>query len=154
MKLELSPNLLKKNYDKKLVRRFKDMKQSYRSSGGINGNPVIYTVYRKDFGTFETGLNVMNSGAINKEFFMTKGHKHEKPSPELYFLIKGKVKLLIEGHKVNVLDMKKNKFYYIPGKSGHRLVNTGKTASEVLTIYSKNAGRTYGFKFKKRFFKK
>lgn len=154
MQLELSPSSLKEDYDKKIVRKFRDMKSSYKNTEKVTGNPIIYVVYIRDFGTFETGLNVMNPGTINKEFFMTKGHRHKKPLPELYVLIKGKSKLLIEGKKQKFLDMKKNKFYHIPGDSGHRLINTGKTPAEVLTIYSKNAGRSYDFKFKKRFFKK
>jgi len=154
MKLEIDFKSLKRFYDKKEIRRFKDMKDSYENTERVKGNPIIYIVYRKEYGDFETGLNVINPGTINKEFFMTKGHKHEKSKNELYILLRGKGKLLIEDKKIKILNLKKNKVYIIPGKAGHRLINTGNKKLEVLTIYSKDAGRAYGFKFKKRVFKK
>lgn len=153
MKLEIDFKDLKKIYDKKIVRRFKDMKDRYKNIKGIKGNPLIYTVYIKDFSVFETGLNVMEPETINGEFFMTRGHKHEKPFDEIYILIKGKSKLLIQNKTTKIFNMKKNKIYVVPGKSGHRLINVGNKPSEVLTIYAKDAGRTYSFKFKKRVMK-
>ncbi len=154
MKSELSYKDLKKNYDKKVVRKFSDMKNCYNNSD-VKGNPVIYNVYIKDFGTFEAGLTVMESGAINKEFFMTKGHRHKKPRKELYILTKGKGKLLIqEESKTKVINMKKDKLYIVPPRSGHRAINTGKGKMEFLSLYAKDAGHDYNFKFKKRFFRK
>ncbi len=141
-------------YNKKQVRRFKNMKDSYENIKGIKGNPVIYIVYRKDFGAFKIGLNVMEPGNINGEFFMTKGHNHKKSRNELYVLMEGEGKLLIQGKKVKIINLKKGKLYVVPGKSGHRLINTGNKKMKVLTIYSKDAGRGYDFRFKKRIMKK
>ena len=122
------------------------MKDRFKSE--IKGNPLIYTVYIKDFKSFETGLTVIESGKIGKEYFMTKGHRHKNPVEEIYILIEGKGKLLIkEKNRVKEINMKKGKVYLIPEKSGHRLINTGKNRLEVFTIYSKNAGHDYGFKF-------
>ncbi len=145
---------LKKFCDRKLIRRFKDMRDSYKNPERIKGNPLIYIVYIKDLGNFESGLTVIEPGAINKEFFMTKGHRHKKPTKELYFLIKGKGKLLIEDKKIKIFNLKKNKLYVVSGTSGHRLINSGNKKLEVLTIYSKDAGHDYNFRFKKRVFKK
>lgn len=144
---------LKKVYDRNLVRKFKDMKDSYKNTEGIKGDPLIYVVYIKDFGSFEVGLTCIEAGTINKEFFMTKGHRHKKSFDELYILISGKGKLLIQDKKARVFDLKKGKGYIVPGKAGHRLINTENKKLEVLTIYSKNAGHDYKFKFKKRVFK-
>ncbi len=144
---------LKELCSKKNIRKFNDMKDSYKNPEKIKTNPLIYTVYRKDFGDFETGLNVMEPGTINKEFFMTKGHNHEKAKDEIYILISGKGKLLIQEKKTKIFNLKKNKVYVIPGKSGHRLINTGNKKLVVLTIYNKDAGRSYSLRFKKRFFK-
>jgi len=155
MKIEIDFKNLKKNYDKKIIRRFKDMKESFKNSQKIKGNPLLYKVYIKDFGNFETGLTVIESGDINGEYYMTKGHKHKKLRKEIYFLINGKGKLILqEGKNSKVLDLKKNKFYQIPEKTGHRLINTGKNKLEVLTIYSKDSGHDYNFEFKKRIFRK
>lgn len=86
--IEVDYKNLKKLCDKKMVRRYTDMKDKYKSE--IKGNPLIYVVYIKDFKSFETGLTVIESGKIGKEYFMTKGHRHRNPVEEIYMLINGK----------------------------------------------------------------
>ena len=147
---------LKKHYDRVLVRQFKDMKNRFKDSSGVVGNPVIYRVFMNDFFGFESGLTVIEPGAVNGEFYMTMGHKHVKPTREIYILLSGNGKLLIQGKKSKVYDLKKDKVFILPKSEGHRLINTGNTKLEVLTIYSKDAGHDYGFSFEKakRFFRK
>lgn len=147
---------LSKNYDRVLVRKFNDMKGRWKNSSGVKGNPVIYRVFMNDFLGFESGLTVIEPGNVNGEFYMTKGHKHLKPAREIYMLISGKGKLLIHGKKDKVFDLKKDKVFILPKSEGHRLINTGNTKLEVLTIYSKDAGHDYKFNFNKarRFFRK
>ena len=82
MRFEVDFKHLEKEYDFVDVRRFKDMKDRFKNTKGAKGHPVIYKVYRKDFGEFETGFNVMEPGNVNGEFFMTKGHKHKKKRKE------------------------------------------------------------------------
>ena len=147
MKAEIKFNDLKNHKDRILIRKYSEMKDSYKEELA-KGDPIIYKVYIKDYGDFEEGLTVINPGIIGKEFFMTKGHKHKKVAPEIYILMKGKGKLLIQDKTLKIIDMKKNMFYHIPGTSGHRLVNIGNKPLEVLTIYGKNAGHDYNFKFK------
>lgn len=147
---------LKKHYDKIVTRKFLDMSDRYKNTSNIKGNPIIYKVYITDFGVFEAGLTVINPGTINKEFYMTKGHKHVKPTKEIYILLSGKGKLLVKGKSLKVFELKKDHTYILPKNAGHRLINTGNKELEVLTIYSKNAGHDYKFSFddSKRFFKK
>jgi len=134
-------------YDKKVIRRYKDMKDRFKQELKGNKNPVIYNVYIRNFGSFEIGLTVINSGKIGKEFFMTKGHRHKKGMEEMYMLVSGEGKLIIKNKKLKKINMKKNKIYIVPGKAGHRLVNTGKKKLEVLTVYNKDSGHDYNFKF-------
>ncbi len=154
MKIEFDYKSLKKDYDKKVIRKFKDMKDRYKNTKGIKTNPLIYTVYIKDFKSFETGFTVIEPGTINKEFYMTKGHKHKQVTKEIYMVLKGKGKLMIQTNKTQIINLKKDKIYIIPQKSGHRLINTGNKKLEVLTIYPKTSGHDYNFKFKKRIYKK
>ncbi|GAJ16305.1 unnamed protein product, partial [marine sediment metagenome] len=49
-----------------------------------------------------------------------------------------------------VIELKKGKKVLIPGKSAHRLINTGNKKLEVLTIYNEKSGKGFGVKFKKR----
>jgi len=146
-------NFLKTNPDKIIIRKLKDMQNRYKNINNNNPEKIIYKVYIKDFKTFELGLTIIEPGKINKEFFMTKGHKHLKKRKEIYILLEGKGKLLIENKKIKIINLKKDKPTIIPSNSGHRLINTGKTKMKVITIYSKDAGHNYNFKFKKRFFK-
>ena len=154
--IEIDNKSLKKYYNKVVTRRFKDMKDRYKNSEGIKGNPVIYRVYISDFQCFEVGLTVIEPGTINKEYYMTFGHKHVKPTKEIYILISGKGKLLVKGKSLKVFDLKKGKTYILPKGEGHRIVNTGNKKLEVLTIYMKTAGHDYKFSFDKSrmFFKR
>ena len=68
MKEEVQTKNLKKIFDKKSTTKFADMKDSYKNSEKIKGNPTIYEVFIKDFGTFETGVTVIKPGKINKEY--------------------------------------------------------------------------------------
>ena len=149
MKVPIKFEDLKKHKDRILVRKYSEMADSFESEA--KGNPIIYKVYIKDYGDFEEGLTVINAGKVGKEFFMTKGHRHIKKSPEIYIPLSGKGILLIslKGKEV-AHEMKKGVFYHVPAGSGHRLINTGKKPLEVLTIYGKNAGHDYKFRFKKR----
>ena len=153
-KIDLDRNLLKKDFDRKVVRRLNDIADRYKDLGKVKGNPLIYMVYIMDFGCFESGLTVIEPGKVNGEFYMTKGHRHKKPTKEIYILLGGRGKLLIQSKSAKVFDMKKDKIYILPKRAGHRLINTGKKQMEVLTIYSKDAGHDYNFKFTKRFFGK
>lgn len=141
---------LKRKYDGVVERRFLDMVDRYKNVEGVRGNPLIYKVFIKDFKTFETGVTVIEPGNINGEFFMTKGHRHKKKRSEVYILISGRGKLLLQGKKAKLIDLKIGKSEIIPSTSGHRLINTGNKKMEVLTIYSKDAGHDYNFKFKRR----
>lgn len=155
MKIEFNSKDLKKKHDKIIVRKFKDMADEYKNSKGIKGNPIIYNVYIVDFKTFEAGLTIVNPGDVNGEYYMTKGHRHEHATKEIYILQGGKGKLMIKkGRITKVINMVKGKNYILPKNWGHRIINTGNKPLEVMTIYSKKAGRSYGFTFNKRFFKK
>lgn len=156
-RLEADYESLKKNYDRKIVRKFSDVKGSFKDCSGVRGDPIIYSVYIKDLGTFEAALTVLNAGAINKEFFMTRGHRHKKPRKEIYILIKGKGRLLVQGAKkrgCKDVEMKKGKMYFIPPSAGHRSVNTGSSRMEFMSFYAKDAGHDYNFQFGKRFFRR
>lgn len=144
---------LEKHHDRIMVRKYKDMADAFKEKLS-NKNPIMYKVYIKDYGDFEEGLTVINPGVVGKEYFMTKGHRHIKPMAEIYILISGKGKLLIQEKSTQVIDMKKNVLYHVPAKSGHRLVNIGNKPLEVMTIYGKNAGHDYNYKFKKSISKK
>lgn len=147
-------NNFEKRHDKIIVRKLRDMADRFKNSSKIDRNKILYRVFIRNYGEYEMGLTVIEPGKVNGEFFMTKGHRHEKPLSEVYILFSGRGKLLIEGRSSKVYDLKKGKQYIISGRDGHRLVNTGKTKLKVMTIYFKEAGRNYDYEFKRRFFGK
>lgn len=107
-------------------------------------NPVIYKVKFLDEGEISYGITYMNPGKIGKQDFMTKGHYHDNGSPEVYYLISGKGKLIYrKGKDRKVVVMKKGVFHYIPKGYGHRTVNTGNGKLVFLSIYESKAGHDY-----------
>ena len=152
---------LEKDYDKIVVRKLKDMKDSYSTRDEVKriikkGNPILYKVFIKKITKgLEFGLTVINSGNFAGEYYMTKGHVHIKPSPEVYALLEGNGKLVIQkGNKASIINLKKDRMFIVPEHYAHRLVNSGKGKLKVLTIYESNTGHNYNVKFRKRVFGK
>ena len=143
-----------RNPDKKGAVRLNDMLNSYKRPIKSQDNPIIYKTFVKSFSPMQLGLTVINSGAINKEFYMTRGHIHKKPTPEFYILLEGSGLLLIQKGKPKIIKLKKGEIALIPENYAHRLINTGNKKLKVLTIYHEDSQPNYKVKFKKRFFKK
>ncbi|MBW6442552.1 cupin domain-containing protein [Patescibacteria group bacterium] len=142
-----------KNFEKEVIRKFKDIKEIFKNSN-IKNNPLIYRVLIKSLGNHELGLTIIEPGSINKEYYMTKGHKHKKAFSEVYILEEGKGKLVLQDKKIKIIELKKDKPIIVPEKTAHRLINTGNTKLKVLTLYHKDSGHDYSVKFKKRLLKK
>ena len=143
-----------KNYDEKHTTRLKDMDNRFKDQISIKENPIIYRVFIKKFSPINLGLTVINPGAINKEFFMTKGHIHTKKTPEFYILFEGSGLLLIQkNNKQKTIKLKKEEITLIPEDYVHRLINIGNKKLKVLTIYHENSKPDYNIRFKKKFFK-
>jgi 3-hexulose-6-phosphate synthase len=146
---------IKKDTKKISHRKYKDIKDKFKNLSKIKKDKILYTVYVNTLDKEKNiALTSINPGDIQGEYFMTKGHKHSNPIPEEYILISGKGKLLLQDKKPKTIELKPFKKVHIPGKSAHRLINTGKTKMEVLSIYNKNSNPNYNFEFKKRIFKK
>ena len=144
-----------KNYDKKQIVAFQDMQNKYCKIISIKENPIIYQVFIKKFSPMQLGLTIINSGAINNEFYMTKGHIHDKKTPEFYILLEGKGILLIQKeNKSKTINLKKGEITLIPAGYAHRLINIGDKKLKALTIYHEDSKPNYNIEFKKRFFKR
>lgn len=148
------------NYDEKVIRRLSDMETFYRDQKKVDSileedNPLIYEVFIKKSDVFNYGVTVIYPGTVDKEYYMTKGHVHEKLSSETYVLIEGSGKLLIQkGDDVQVIDFVKNKEIIVPEGYAHRAINTSNKKLKFLAIYDPECGHDYNVFFKKRFFKK
>lgn len=148
---------LKRSFEKKGVRTLRDMKSSFADKNEVRKilkkrNPVIYRTYRRRLkGSRRISLTVVNVGDVGREFFMTKGHRHNKSFFEIYVLVEGKGKLILGNRKI--ITLRKNKEVKIKGTTGHRLVNVGRTKLEVITIETAGLKHDYKIKFPRRILK-
>lgn len=116
------------------------------------GNPVIYTVTPvkpgEGDGQLHYGLATILPGKIGDEYFLTKGHAHERrEAAEVYIGLKGRGALLLENIQTgesSMHELTSNSVVYVPGFTAHRTVNTGREPFVYIGIYPANAGHDYG----------
>lgn len=82
---------------------------------------------------FLVAMNFLYPGKVNKEFKMTRGHKHN--ADEVYLVLKGKGRIIIGNKRINI---KRGDLITIPANKYHRTVNTGRTKLVFLTIFGKH----------------
>ncbi len=111
---------------------------------------LIYEVYEVPQepceGTFSIGCTVLYPGKIGNEYHFTKGHFHLKePTSEIYIGMEGEGVILMQDREGNTtyVEMKPNVLVYIPPRTAHRSINTGKGRLVFLAIYPSNAGHDY-----------
>jgi len=132
---------LKKFKGKKLKLKVKDAKKKgkniYKNIKGCE-NDINYVLI--DLDSKKTGfkrlmlcLNTLYTGKVNKEFKMSRGHKHN--AEEVYIFLKGKGKIIVGKKKI---DVKEGDIVTVPVNRWHRTVNTGKRKLVYLTIFEKS----------------
>lgn len=112
-------------------------------------NPIIYEYYEytapEAEGHLTFGVTTIYPGKVGKEYYMTRGHYHEKNAAEIYLGLSGRGVLLMqtkEGEAV-YLDLKSGGIGYIPPGWGHRAINTGGEKRVFFFIYPSDAGHDY-----------
>ncbi|MCW4027789.1 MAG: cupin domain-containing protein, partial [Candidatus Bathyarchaeota archaeon] len=152
-------------YKVRVERRLSDVAEHFLESGLAEKmlrkgeNPLIYEVFEISQESTEGKLNVcctvLYPGKIGDEYFLTKGHFHEKESTsEVYVGMEGEGIILIQDRdgKSTQVEIGPNVLVYIPPNTAHRSVNTGNSNLVFLAIYPSEAGhdyeavRTRGFK--------
>lgn len=92
------------------------------------------------------GTSYVHPGKVGDEYFMTQGHYHSKPdSAEYYWCVAGEgLLLLMDAAGVCRAErMEKGTLHYIPGRTAHRLVNTGRETLAVGACWGSDAGHDY-----------
>ncbi len=150
-------------YEDKVERRASNMRGFYQDNEALEklisgGNPIIYEVYavpRENEGELSYAITVLHPGKVGKEYFMTKGHYHEKRDRgELYIALKGQGILLMQKDKdVRWFEMKRGDIVYVPPYYAHRSINIGDEDFAFLAIYPSDAGHDYGSIVEKGFAK-
>ena len=93
------------------------------------------------------GTSTVHPGKVGEEYFMTKGHFHNKREcAEYYWGISGEGILLImdENRRCTAEKVRPGSLHYIGGYLAHRLVNTGTEDLVVGACWPSDAGHDYG----------
>ena len=113
-------------------------------------NRVVYEVWEhrasKNKGDLVFGTSVMKPGRVGDEFFLTRGHQHQKAyCAETYFCLSGKGVILMESPdgEIKALKFGKGQLVYVPPFWLHRSVNIGDSELVTLFTYNSDAGQNY-----------
>ncbi len=139
----------------RITRRLSDMAGFYRDQDAYaamlaRGDPMIYEVVEAPVpeaqGHVRCGMTILHPGRVGDEYFMTKGHFHEKPGTgEVYYGLSGSGMMLLQTHQGDwrALPIEPGTLAYVPPYWGHRSVNTGTEPLVLFFAYPGDAGHDY-----------
>ncbi|BBS35740.1 glucose-6-phosphate isomerase family protein [Enterobacter cloacae complex sp. 2024EL-00215] len=99
-----------------------------------------------DEGSLYVGVTHLYAGKIGDEFFMTRGHFHQRREQgEVYFGLRGCGLLLLQtpSGEARLERVKAGSVHIIPSFSAHRLINTGEDTLSALAVWPSVAGHDY-----------
>jgi glucose-6-phosphate isomerase len=92
------------------------------------------------------GNTFIEPGRVGDEYFMTKGHFHaQRDRAEYYTTVQGQGALILmneDGHTWYEA-MHPGSVHYIPGRTAHRVANTGDSVLSFLACWPADAGHDY-----------
>lgn len=115
------------------------------------GDSVVYDV--EDFrpgthsGDLIYGVTRMSPGRIGGEFFLTRGHIHEKADrPEIYYGQKGLglMQLELPAGETRIVEMGPQTICYVPPFWIYRSINIGTEDLVMVFAYPSDSGQDYG----------
>ncbi len=138
-----------------LQRRISDMKGMYHDQDAERAltreNPLVYEVFAAKIPEEEChliyGTSITYAGKVGDEYYMTKGHFHEKiDTAEIYYCLKGHGYMLMQTleSQVSAVELTPGKLVYIPPRWAHRSINVGSEPFITLFVYRGDAGHDYG----------
>jgi glucose-6-phosphate isomerase len=97
-------------------------------------------------GELFVGTTHLQPGRVGDEFYMTRGHFHQRREQgEVYFGLRGSGLLLLqnEARKPWLEKVFPGSVHVIPGFTAHRLINTGSDVLSALAVWPSTAGHDY-----------
>lgn len=138
-------------------RRLADLRGAFADSPAFESrlereNPLLYRVTAvapaDSSGHLHYGLGVLYPGKVGDEYFLTKGHLHERrEAAEVYIGLRGQGALLLEDEATGESRLESfgaGKVVYVPGHTAHRTVNTGAEPLTYFGVFPSDAGHDYG----------
>ncbi|AHG19603.1 glucose-6-phosphate isomerase [Chania multitudinisentens RB-25] len=111
---------------------------------------AVYSVEMLPFalqeGELLVGTTHLQPGKVGNEFFMTRGHFHQRrEQAEFYFGLRGSGLLLLQhqGGDCTLEQVFTGSVHHIPPFTAHRLINTGDHILSALAVWSAIAGHDY-----------
>lgn len=136
-------------------RRLSDMAGAYEDQEAVSEvlsagrDPVIYSGYDAEVphaaGHLPFRTTIIRPGVIGAEFFMTKGHHHQRDAAEVYVGMSGSGLMIMEtwGGEFALAELLPSAAVYVPPGWAHRTVNTTDTPLVFLAVYPGDAGHDY-----------
>lgn len=137
------------------IKKLKDLAKIFGDTDAfskIDGDEIIYEVQAilpvkegLEGGLFY-GKTIINPGKVGDEYYMTKGHFHQKEDrAEFYWGIQGEGILLLMDENRNCWaeKMYQGSLHYIDGFIAHRTINTGNTPLIFGACWPSDAGHNY-----------
>jgi glucose-6-phosphate isomerase len=140
---------------KRIIHKVSDVKNMFYDTQAAEeliqkGDPLVYEVIYADVPEEQGHLGhcttIIYPGKIGNEYFLTKGHYHEKLSTaEIYFCLRGQGRLIMESTDgdCEVLEMFPGSASYIPPNWSHRTMNVGNEPLVFYCIFPADAGHDY-----------
>lgn len=145
-----SPN---KTATKRLLSKMKGMYYDEKAYSEIiaKEDPVVYEFYElgipESAAELAYGTTILYPGKVGDEYYMTKGHFHEKmETAEVYYCTAGEGYLLMEdpNGEVEIEQFKPGIAVYVPPNFAHRSVNTHPTNPLIsFFVFRADAGHDY-----------
>jgi len=113
------------------------------------GDITVYKYYEKVFeegqGNLNFGITILYPGKVGKEYFMTRGHFHDREAAEIYYGMQGEGVILMQSSdgEVEWKLLEPNSVVYVPPGWGHRTINTGSSNLVFFFLYPSDAGHNY-----------
>lgn len=107
---------------------------------------IFQAVSEETEGGLFWGTTAVQPGMVGDEYFMTRGHYHAKLNRgEFYLTLRGEGALLLmsEDRQVRSEPMHAGTLHYIPGKTAHRVANTGAEELIFTACWPSDAGHNY-----------
>ncbi|MBM3471393.1 MAG: cupin domain-containing protein [Armatimonadetes bacterium] len=140
----------------KLARRLSDLRGIFRDEKAraemvVQVDPLVYEVFvapaPESEGHLCHGVTVLHPGRVGDEYFMTKGHYHQRSeAAEVYYGLAGDGLMMLQTRwgLWRTVDIGPGTVVYVPPHWGHRSINTGDVPLILLFAYPGDAGHDYG----------
>ncbi|MEM8783784.1 MAG: glucose-6-phosphate isomerase family protein [Planctomycetota bacterium] len=139
----------------RLVRRVGDLSGAYADEAAwraLDAETIAYTadlylpVEEGRPGGLYFGNTRLEPGLVGDEYAMTKGHFHAKrDAAEYYWCVAGQGALILmdEDRRCRAEAMSPGSLHYIPGRTAHRVANTGDATLVLGACWPSDAGHDY-----------